>query len=180
MRTFSGREAPLSLEKPVVNLLDYIVPLGRERRFSNCGDGEWTILHHSMLAAMIWAALKYPPEGMYHILTHDFHEAYTRDIPTDVKLLINEKAGKPVMKEVEAVLDTQLLRYMGRGPPDAETNVRIKHVDKLALIIEMAFIQRMDSWRMYLDQTTEADLEHIFRNSGGFDTTVHLFNKDRP
>lgn len=132
MKTFLGNDAPLPDNDHKPHPIDVVMHLGRTKRFGGWGNPEWTVLHHSMLTALLWASY-YDLGSMYHALLHDAHEAYTGDIPSPVKAFM----GATQVKMLEGDLDQRIRAMVGIfREPHEDDQKRIKLVDQAALIIE--------------------------------------------
>lgn len=136
MRTWTGQLSPLpnAGDAGIVCPMDIVILLGREKRFGNNGDNEFSVLHHSVLVAMLWMVAGFPPEKLIYALGHDFHEAYTGDIPAPIKNVTPEV--REAMRGVEDILDKQIYNFLEVEPPDEATRKMIKLCDKASLIIE--------------------------------------------
>jgi hypothetical protein len=136
MRTWTGQLSPLpnAGEAGIVCPMDIVVLLGRTKRFGNNGDNEFTVLHHSALVAILWMVAGYPREELVYALGHDFHEAYTGDIPAPIKNITPEV--REAMREVEDMLDKRIYNFMGIEPPGETVRKKVKIIDKCSLIIE--------------------------------------------
>lgn len=136
MRTWTGQLSPLpnAGDAGIVCPIDLVVLLGRYKRFGNNGDNEFSVLHHSVLVAILWVVAGYPTEELIYALGHDFHEAYTGDIPAPIKNATPEV--REAMREVEDMLDNKIYNFLGIQPPSELTKKRIKICDKASLIIE--------------------------------------------
>lgn len=136
MRTWTGQLSPLpnAGEAGIVCPMDLVILLGRYNRFGNNGDNEFSVLHHSVLVAILWMVAGFPPEHLIYALGHDFHEAYTGDIPSPIKNLTPEV--KKAIKEVEGMLDNRIYSFMGIEPPSEDIIKMVKLVDKASYIIE--------------------------------------------
>jgi 5'-deoxynucleotidase YfbR-like HD superfamily hydrolase len=115
--------------------LDIVVLLGRYKRFGNNGDNEFSVLHHSVLVAIIWMVAGFPLDKMVYALGHDFHEAYTGDIPSPIKNHTPEVRN--AIHSLEDALDSKIWSFLGVEPPDGITKQMVKVCDKASLIIEM-------------------------------------------
>lgn len=136
MRTWTGQLSPLpdAGEAGIVCPMDIVVLLGRYKRFGNNGDTEFSVLHHLTMVSILWTVAGYPPENLIYALAHDFHEAYTGDIPSPIKNATPEV--KKAIGNVEKILDEKIYGYLGIPAPDVETKKKIKICDKASLIIE--------------------------------------------
>jgi 5'-deoxynucleotidase YfbR-like HD superfamily hydrolase len=136
MRTITGQLSPIPSngETGIVCPFDIVMLLGREPRFGGNGNSEFTVLHHSALVSMIWMVAGYPADKLVYALTHDFHEAYTGDIPSPIKNFSPEV--KKAIHTLETNLDGRIYKFLGIEPPDKETKKMIKICDKASLIIE--------------------------------------------
>lgn len=129
MKTYLGNEAPLPGTNAKAHPVDVVFHLGRTKRFGGWSNPEWSVLHHSMLVAMLYMK-SYGVKGMEHALLHDAHEAYTGDIPTPVKNIL----GQEEVKSLENHLD-QVIRDSLNLNDDINHNY-IKICDLAALFIE--------------------------------------------
>jgi hypothetical protein len=139
MKTWSGKNAPLPEDIYKADgdppcPIDIAVHLGRTKRFGGWGDKDWTVLHHVSLASMLWLKF-YGPEGVHHALMHDFHEAYTGDIPSPIKQCLGPD-GKKYVKALEDHLDGVIYGSMELLPPNLKEHRKVKVVDFACLIIE--------------------------------------------
>ena len=137
MRTWTGQLSPLpnAGNAGLVCPMDIVVLLGRYKRFGNNGDNEFSVLHHSVLVAIIWMVAGFPPDKMIYALGHDFHEAYTGDIPSPIKNATIEV--KKAISDLEHTLDNKIWNFLGISPPDSATKRMVKICDRASLIIEM-------------------------------------------
>lgn len=131
MKTYLGLDAPLPDNSVRPHPIDICIHLGREKRFGGWGRvPEWSVLHHSMMVAMLYLA-EYGSDGLKGALLHDAHEYITGDIPSPVKRFL----GKDV-KELEEFLDGRILSMMKVGRDPDYIHHRVKLCDAAALIIE--------------------------------------------
>lgn len=140
LKTWTGSLAPLDKNVGEVKSFDIVMHMGRERRFGNAGDPEYSIMHHTFLGVFIWLRLGYPIEELVHWILHDCHEYVTGDMPTPLKRLINELAGKEVTKLVEKRIDNRIYEHYGVPAPSAKVKERVKHVDRVAAVMESLII----------------------------------------
>jgi hypothetical protein len=142
MKTWSGLDAPLEPYEGTVSLVDLVVMLGRTRRFGGCGALEWTVLHHSVLVALLWLRAGYPREELHHALLHDSQEAYIGDIPNPVKAAVRAKAPQDPIRAIEDVILGRIYEALATVRPGParwpEIHHRIKICDYAALVIEAA------------------------------------------
>jgi len=136
MRTWTGQLSPLpnAGAAGIVCPMDLVILLGRYNRFGNNGDNEFSVLHHSVLVSILWMVAGFPKEHLIYALSHDFHEAYTGDIPSPIKNLTPEV--KEAISKVENMLDNRIYDFMGIEPPTDEIKKMVKIVDKASYIIE--------------------------------------------
>lgn len=130
MRTWTGSWAPLIEGEGEVNILDIVMKLGRETRWGSYGSPEYKVLHHTLLVALIWLKNGFPPDGLVHILSHDFHETYTGDVPSPLKRLLKE------FGPLEKGLDHRIRETLGIPKPDDRTLRMVRLCDWAALVIE--------------------------------------------
>jgi hypothetical protein len=134
MKTIFGNSAPLPGNDDAVRPMDLVMQLGRVRRFNGSANPEWTVLHHSVLCAILWLK-SYGSEGVEHALMHDFHEYVTGDIPSPVKSAI----GREHVEKVEVELDKRIYDMVEQDLPDYDKQF-VKFVDWAALFIEAHYI----------------------------------------
>lgn len=135
MKTIFGNNAPLPGNDEPVHPMDLVMQLGRTRRFNGSANPEWTVLHHTVLVQLIWLKT-YGPDGLEHIMGHDFHEYVTGDIPSPVKMAI----GRAAVEKVQDELDERIFKSLGIQKPDAIDAKCVKYVDWAALFIEAHYI----------------------------------------
>lgn len=135
MKTIFGNSAPLPNNEEVVHPMDLVMQLGRVRRFNGSTNLEWTVLHHSMLTAILWLKA-YGPEGMEHALLHDGHEYVTGDIPSPVKGAI----GREIITNVQSNIDKRVYDMVETVLPNEEDSSYVKIIDLAALFIEAHYI----------------------------------------
>lgn len=143
MLCWSGNHDPVD-PRGGVNLLDIVVGLGREGRFSRFGDREWTVLHHSMFVFLIYLKL-FGRSGSEYAQLHDAHEAYPGDIPRPVKEYLRDRnnntatdASDP-LNDLEQDYDDAIAAFLGiptMDDADASFSARVKMCDRVALVIE--------------------------------------------
>jgi hypothetical protein len=127
MRTRSGKES--LLETGALDPMDLVIHLGRARRFGGAGDDDWTVLHHSVLVALIWMRLKFPEAGLRYALTHDFHEAVTGDIPGPVKRALGEE-GRRSLSALEWRIDRGVLSWLKTPNDGTDERNHLEHNSK--------------------------------------------------
>lgn len=143
MLGWSGKHDPLD-PRGGVNLLDIVIGLGREPRFSSFGDMEWTVLHHSFFVFLIYLKL-FGRAGSEYANLHDAHEAYPGDIPKPVKEYLRDRnnntasdASDP-LADLERDYDVAIAAFLGiptMQDADAAFAARVKLCDRVALVIE--------------------------------------------
>jgi len=136
MRTWTGQLSPLPSNGDAgrVDPFDIVMLLGRKRRFGDNGDLEFSVLHHSSLVAIIWTIAGFPQEKMIYAFVHDFHEAYTGDIPSPIKNITPEV--REAIRALETMLDGKIYDFLGIEHPDEETLRMVKLCDKASYIME--------------------------------------------
>ncbi len=136
MKTIFGNEAPLPGTHHEVHPMDLVMQLGRVKRFNgSIPYTEWSVAHHSLLCSVIWMR-HYGADGVHHVLTHDFHEYVTGDIPSPVKNAI----GRVQVEQVEDFIDGRIHELTRVARPDASMKARVKVVDWAALFIEAHYV----------------------------------------
>lgn len=118
-----------------IHIDDIIHHLARIPRFGGKLDRHYSVLDHSVYAAMIAKAyMKADEETVFAVLMHDAQEAYLGDVPTPLKNLLPEY--KLIEKEFERVIQNQFGIKM-----TAKMKEMVKTADLLALKAEKnAFI----------------------------------------
>lgn len=135
MKTVFGNEAPLPGNDAKVHPMDLVKQLGRVRRFNGSADPEWTVLHHSVLCAILYIR-RFGAEGVEHALTHDFHEYVTGDIASPVKAAI----GREHVEKLEEHLDVRIYEMLNEYRPDSVDRQFVKVIDWAALFVEAYYI----------------------------------------
>lgn len=103
MQTLSGRQLDLVDPQPdMIDLVDITSGLSNECRYAGQCLRFYSVAQHSVLASQI-----VPPEHAWEALLHDATEAYLKDIPRPVKLLL------PDYRILEAKLDTVIRARFG-------------------------------------------------------------------
>lgn len=140
MRTWTGQLSPLPSNGQAgrVDPFDIVMLLGRKRRFGDNGDLEFSVLHHSVLVAMIWTIAGFPQDKMVYALIHDFHESYTGDIPSPIKHITPE--FYKTIRGLEKMLDDRIYDFLGIESPDKETKTMVKLCDQASLVMEAMII----------------------------------------
>lgn len=118
MQTFSGRQLDLVDPQPdMIDLVDITSGLANECRYAGQCRFFYSVAQHSVLASQI-----VPAEHAFEALLHDATEAYLKDIPRPVKLLlpdyralehkleavIRARFGLPIRKS-QAVADADMI-----------------------------------------------------------------------
>lgn len=132
MQTYTGRAFDLAAPHPDDICLDDIAHhLANQCRYTGATVVSWSIAQHSLLvAALLPAPLKFAG------LLHDAHEAYTSDIATPFKRLIN-RHGNNIVAITEAMIDEAILtKWPHMKPADDFGRDAIKVADRMALKIE--------------------------------------------
>lgn len=147
---WSGSLAPIGAKDAgEVNVLDLVVLAGRVGRFGNNGDREWSLLHHSVLTALIALRLDHPAEVVLGCLLHDAHEVYFgADLPSPVKATLEALAGaepgKGPVKQLERHIDSRINEHLGLKSPNATAKRAIKQCDRVAGVIESLLFGPVD------------------------------------
>ena len=138
MKTWSGAEAPIDAEPlSPINPLDLVIVLGRTRRYGGTGSVEWSVLHHSVLTAMVWLRGGYAVEDLHVPLLHDAHEAYLGDIPQPVKKALG--AGYPHLLALEKIVQDRIADSFDLPFVKEEQRRQLKLCDFAALLIDSTF-----------------------------------------
>lgn len=101
MQTFSGRQLDLVDPQPdMIDLIDIASGLANECRYAGQCRFFYSVAQHSVLASQIVA-----PEHAFEALLHDATEAYIKDIPRPVKLLLPDY--RALEHKLDAVIRTR-------------------------------------------------------------------------
>lgn len=159
MHTFLGNLAPLPGNTAEPHPIDMVVHLGRTHRFGGFGSTEWTVLHHSMLTAMLY--MRYFGEnGAVYALLHDAHEYVTGDVPSPVKACF----GKTEVKALETELDERIYKALALSWPNEDVRNAVKLCDYAALIIEAFYFAPKGNGGTF-DHIGEMDWPRLSRSS---------------
>ena len=115
---------------PTVDMIrfeDIAFGLANECRFARQSKIFYSVAEHSMECAhLAWIkGLRF--ETVQSVFAHDFHEAYTGDIPKPLKILLG-----PALKEIEQRIDRLIEERFGVDLSDP----LIKQIDQTILISE--------------------------------------------
>lgn len=121
--THTGHHVDLADPQPdMIDLVDIVVGLSREARFAGQSKVFYSVAQHSTLASRIVA-----PEFALEALLHDASEAYLKDIPRPLKLLL------PDYRRIEhRMQDVIRARF---GLPDAQS-YPVTEADRIMLATE--------------------------------------------
>lgn len=115
-----------------IDFRDVAEALAKLCRFTGATNAHYSVAQHSVLVAQIC-----PPHLSAYALLHDAHEAYTGDIATPMKRLINYEAEKRVIETIEARFDAAIYKAAGLPwPLGAGEMTAIKAADQMAFIAE--------------------------------------------
>lgn len=143
-------------------LSDVLYVLSREYRFA--GNSPYSVLHHSVAMGMVARAVGEAPTVVSGCVTHDFQEAFVRDVPTQVKRRLTgyEELERELYDKLMLCFDTHNLYDL-----DASDQRKIWKWDKLACAVELASFTT-------LDRTTDFSEDHIALFSDILVSTRHL------
>lgn len=130
--TYTGKKLDLVTPDPAsIDLVDIAHGLANECRFAGQCRRYYSVAQHSLLASQIVS-----PERAMEALLHDATEAYLKDIPRPLKLLL------PDYRAIEHNLDAVIrLRF---GLP-AMQSAEVKRADTILLATERRDLMRQDS-----------------------------------
>lgn len=131
-------------------LVDIARGIALESRFFRQTRTHLSVAEHSVFVLDIYDVLF--PGGTLDerrfVLMHDGHEAYLGDIGSPLKRAIERLAGKPVLVELEANLENQVLRRFGIPMPSVEVRAQCKRADLRARFCEgVRQCPEEDGWR---------------------------------
>jgi hypothetical protein len=103
-------------------------------------DYGWTVGEHTLLVYQIAKLLGYNAAECQAVLMHDFHEAYTSDIPSPMIKALADLAGADfvhqIQERIQAVIE---LAFGYTRPNQANLNERILVCDYGASLLEMEY-----------------------------------------
>ena len=142
--TFTGREFNYIDPKPdQIDIIDIAIALSREARFAGHCNAYYSVAQHCVLASeMIRVPDGFVAQARFAALLHDAAEAYMRDIPSPLKMLL------PEYKEIEdRVLAAIYDRFHVYSFGEKLIKDAIHEVDKRLVTTEMRkFISRKAWW----------------------------------
>lgn len=148
--TNSTHVSLLEPDHNTIVLEEMAVSLARQPRYTGHSDMSISIAEHLLICGALAEVMGHntDPAMMVAILTHDAHEAYTGDIATPVKRLINARS-EGLLELIEHRLDLAI--NMSLGLPSFEVlrcKSVVKEIDRLALACEVniAFENARDGW----------------------------------
>lgn len=122
--TFAGHKLDfLDPDPSMICIDDIAIGLSTEARFGGHTRFPYYVSQHSIGCSHLVA-----PEFALEALLHDATEAYMRDIPTPLKMLL------PEYQKIEDRLDKVIRKVFGLAP---EMSRSVKEVDSIALYTEM-------------------------------------------
>jgi uncharacterized protein len=126
VRTYSGKYVNLlDLQASDIQAADIAHHLSLECRWGGACRHHYSVAEHSLWVAR-WAKKLCPrPEAEAYALLHDAHEAYVKDIPTPVKVLLGD-----VYEDLCWRVDNAIRAHFGLGVPDAEISAAVKQADQ--------------------------------------------------
>jgi hypothetical protein len=123
--TYSGRE--VSPSRGVPSIEDLALALSRQPRFGGMCRRHWTVVDHSLFAAMLAQRDGQQPEVQLALLLHDAHE-WTGDIPTHFKT----KEQRSLQHRMDAAIQEAYFKDSTEVVLESTT----KHYDIRALLAE--------------------------------------------
>ena len=143
-------------------LSDVLYVLSREYRFA--GNSPYSVLHHSVAMGMVATAVGASPSVVSGCVTHDFQEAFVRDVPTQVKRRLTgyEELEREFYNALMLRFETHNLYKLSIPEQDY-----IWKWDKLACAVELASFTS-------LDRTADFSEDHITLFSEILLSTRHL------
>jgi hypothetical protein len=135
VRTMNGHAVELLNPEPsTIDLDDIIYNLCNAVRFNGGMDPAWTVGSHSLLVLGFSYGQGDPEEVQRWAFMHDWHEAYTGDLPSPLKAIINKETE--VLNSVERALDDAIAGAFGLMPPTDETRELVHKYDVAAFEYE--------------------------------------------
>jgi hypothetical protein len=135
VRTMNGHAVELLDPDPAtIDLDDIVYNLCNSVRFNGGMEPAWTVGSHCLLV-MAYAWMDGCGRDVQRwALMHDWHEAYTGDIPSPLKAII---AGQTkVLELIENALDEAIAEALGVDVPSADTRERVHKYDTMAFEFE--------------------------------------------
>lgn len=121
---------------------DVLIQISHERRYSN--NLSWTVLQHSYAIFKCAKDMGYDYDFCRHALTHDFHEAIVRDVPTPIKEAIGEAWYR--VEDTVALRLANYFEYPILSDLSPEEQEEFKKLDKDFAKYE---------WTMFIENKTE-------------------------
>ena len=112
-----------------VPLEDILYSLAKEFRFH--GQSTWSVLQHLLVTGQTAARLECNTLLIKHAYTHDFAEAFIRDIPTGLKT-------KEII-EIEDDIYSKLMKFMNIPKLSIDDKDTLKQLDLHARLVEAKF-----------------------------------------
>ena len=131
MQTYTSRTFdPVSPTTSMISIVDIAHGLSMQARFSGQLIAFYSVAEHCVMVSCILESMGYPRLALAGLL-HDGHEAYTSDIPSPVKAML-----QPKINQVEKSIDTAIFKKFDLEYPSSEDKVLIKFADQMAFYIE--------------------------------------------
>lgn len=117
VQTFTGRSFDLAHPRAEdVRAADLAHALAYSCRFGGHTRAHYSVAQHSILvAALVWHRTGDEWARLVALL-HDAHEAYTGDIKQPVKALLEDFAGRSIVRMLEAPIDAAIRAWAGVNP----------------------------------------------------------------
>lgn len=139
---------------PPLNIKDLARSLAYEFRYRAQTPVLLNVARHSILVCELVGAMTKAPAVLLAALLHDIEEAFTGDIVTPVKALLDKNTSftdigvPPQLKdELASIREAVIDRLVPEGffLPDCQTNWQlIDDMDKIALFVEAEFLEQID------------------------------------
>lgn len=112
METASGKKFYfLKPSMSDITVEDIASHLAHESRFGGATNRPYSVLEHSI---HVWSLGKdHQRSTQLHLLLHDAHEAYVKDVVRPMKLAINQLAGFDLMKKLVEPIDAAISLALG-------------------------------------------------------------------
>lgn len=124
LTTFTGCKVDYANPQPEqINIMDIATALSRECRYAGHASHFYSVAQHSVLCSRI-----VPPELSIEALLHDAAEAYLKDIPSPLKVLL------PDYKLLEARFEQAIRVHFGL--PELHSPA-VKEADNILLVTEI-------------------------------------------
>jgi hypothetical protein len=123
-----------------IDIRDIAHHLAAMARFNGATEMPYSVAQHAVVVARILAIKRAPAWLQMLGLLHDAHEAYLGDITSPMRREIARRAGRDVVAEIAAELDTVIFARFRLLPFNQAARKSVETADRQAFVTEWAYL----------------------------------------